>query len=43
MHYRTWLFASVDGYKILAWTMNISGVTQLVFGALCIMSIFAQC
>lgn len=43
MHYRTWLFRSVEGYKILGWIMNISGVAQVVFGGICIMSIFAQC
>ena len=43
MHYRTWLFCSVDGYRSLAWIMHVSGILQLAMAALCIISVFAQC
>lgn len=43
MHYRTWLFSSVSGYKALSGTMYASGILQVVLGAVCIISVFAKC
>lgn len=43
LHYRTWLFHNVKSHQTLNRVMEISGVLQVVFGALCIIGVFAKC
>lgn len=43
LHYQTWLFGSVSGYRVLSGTMFASGIAQVILGAVCIISVFAKC
>lgn len=43
LHYRTWLFHNVKTHKTLSHVMDISGILQALFGALCVICVFAKC